>query len=471
MSGTNRAMRIGQPRVALVDPHTNTDSADLLSVRWALYDPLVTRTGPATFAPALASAWSCAPDARTWTVQLGTAAFSDGAQLTPADVVASLRRVSDPALGGEMATAGVLAGYLGDARIEPHGRDAVRIVTAEPMADLLDLLADIAITRAGDASIGSGPFTLAESGDGRLTLVANPRHWRGEPQAAQVHFAQMPSSEQRVEALVRGDVDIISGVAPHDRAMLESGGNLRVTATPGSLCVIFMLNCAAGVCADARVRQALNHALDVERIIAVAAGGAAQRTNGPLTTLHAGYDPAVVPYQHDPERARALLATAGYPDGLDLTIDLPTRLPDEAPLLGLLLEEQLAVCGVRVTLRSHPDRLAYAHMVRNKQIADGCCFDSSPISTYRVLREKLHSGHRGPWWQGYRNPQVDALLDQATRTTDDAQRNALYRQVSRSVHADAPWLFLYAPYILHGVGPRLPDWNPGLNGVLRFAPQ
>jgi peptide/nickel transport system substrate-binding protein len=108
-------------------------------------------------------------------------------------------------------------------------------------------------------------------------------------------------------------------------------------------------------------------------------------------------------------------------------------------------------------------------MVRAKQIGDGCCFDSSPLSTYRVLREKLHSRVEGPWWQGYANSEVDTLIDMAATTVDDADRQAIYRRAYRLIRDDAPWIFLYSPLLVDGAGPRLTGWQPGINGLARFG--
>ena len=230
-----------------------------------------------------------------------------------------------------------------------------------------------------------------------------------------------------------------------------------------------MCNLRSGVCADRRVRQALNYALDVPQIIDTAMHGAAQPLNGPLTCLHFGYDPETPPYPYDPDKARALLAEAGYADGLRLVLDVPTILPDEAPALARCMAEQYALVGIATEIREFADRPGYADMVRAKQMDDACCFDSSPLSTYRVLREKLHSGVRGPWWQGYINPEVDALIDQAQATADNARRQDLYRCAYRMIHDDAPWIFLYHPILFWGVGPRARGWAVGIDGLIRLA--
>ena len=165
---------------------------------------------------------------------------------------------------------------------------------------------------------------------------------------------------------------------------------------------------------------------------------------------HYGHDPAVQPYHHDLAKARALLSEAGYGTGLTLVFDIPTTHPDEAPRLAELMAEQYDKVSVTVQVKTFDDRPAYAEMVKAKRIDDACCFDSSPLSTWRVLREKFHAGVRGAWWQGYGNSEVDALLDQAVTVIDTDRRQALYRRAYRLIRDDAPWIFLYSPKLAWG---------------------
>ena len=196
--------------------------------------------------------------------------------------------------------------------------------------------------------------------------------------------------------------------------------------------------------------------------------GAAVRLNGYLTPHHFGYNPDTPVYPHDVEKARALLAEAGYADGLKLVFDIPAVMPDEAPRLAQLMAGQLGEAGISVEIVEHADRAAYSEMVREKRIHDACCFDSSPLSTFRVLREKVQSTLRGPWWQGYENETVNALIKQAQATFPDGERQAIYRQVYALIHDDAPWIFLYRPTYFWGVGSQLADWKPRPDGLLIF---
>ena len=107
-------------------------------------------------------------------------------------------------------------------------------------------------------------------------------------------------------------------------------------------------------------------------------------------------------------------------------------------------------------------------MVREKNINDACCFDSSPRSTYRVLREKIQSTLRGPWWQGYENKEVNALIKRAEETFDDTERQIIYREIYTKIHDDAPWIFLYSPKRYYGVRSTMKDWKLRTDGLLVF---
>jgi peptide/nickel transport system substrate-binding protein len=212
----------------------------------------------------------------------------------------------------------------------------------------------------------------------------------------------------------------------------------------------------------------LNYALDVDTIIEDIKQGAATPLNGYLTPHHLGYNPETPVYPYDPEKALSLLAEAGYGDGLKLVFDIPSAMPDEAPRLAQTMVEQFEHVGISVEVVEHKDRAAYSEMVRNKNINDACCFDSSPGSTYRVLREKLQSTLRGPWWQGYENTEVNSLIKQAEATVNDAERRKIYQQIYMIVRDDAPWIFLYRPTHYWGVGSSMADWKLRSDGLLIF---
>ena len=463
-----------QSSVAIGDPHIVSDGLAGRSMIKTIYDALVEWDADGSYQPALAERWDVSEDARSWTFHLRQdVSFHNGETLRASDVVATMGRVLDPSIGGAFGTEGVYASYLGTAQITEVDERTVRIVTEDPMADLLDLVVDMPISPASaldqlpDAYVGSGPYRVAEHTDARLVTVAHQAHWRGQPAYSEIHWVAETDPEARVEAVRAGQAEIAAGIGIQGRDRIASDGGATTAEMNSALAIIFMLNAFDGPTADVRVRQALNHALDLDAIIAEITDGAARPLSGYLTPGHFGYNPETMVYAYDPDLARRLLAEAGYPDGLTLVFDIPQVMPDEMPALSQVMVEQYRDVGIRLEVVEHDDRSGYSQMVRRKEIANGAGFDSSPWSTYRVLREKIHSGLQGPWWEGYENTEVDALIEQAQGTVADADRQAIYRRVYQIVRDDAPWIFLYNPTLYWAVSADM-DWAPRVDGLLVF---
>ena len=464
-----KTLTICQPSVNRLDPHVWTDDKDRLSVRAALYEALVRYDPGGRFESVLAESWHLASDAQTWTFAVRPdVRLHDGSLLDAGTVVASLDRARGPGVGGELGTAGLYQGYLGAAEITAADRRTVQIVTREPMADLLDVLVEIPIV-GQDAGVGTGPYRAEDKSVSVLTMAAFDRYWGPAPSVTQLRWVAQADEAQRVSGLLAGEFDLVSEISAQGVEVIGAAEGCEVVSHASKWAMIFMCNCSRGVCADRRVRQALNYGLDVPEVIAAVKGGAAHPLNGPLTPLHFGYDPTTAPYAYDPELARTLLADAGFAAGMELVLDVPDRIPDEAPVLAEVMAEQYRRIGIQTEIRIHRDRPNYAEMVKAKQLHDAACFDSSPLSTYRILREKVHSGIAGAWWQGYRNPEVDGLLDSAAATVSEHARAAQYRQAYRLIRDDAPWIFLYSPILSWGVGPRANGFAPTVDSLISFC--
>jgi len=457
------------------DPHICSDSANRLSIINSVYEALVKRDDEGRYRPSLAEGWSVEGDARTWTFELRDGVrFHNGDELRADDVVATLARVIDPSIGGAYGTQGVYASYLGTAEISALDDMTVQIITAEPMADLLDLIVAMPISPESalddlpDEYVGSGPYRVVEMSPDRTVLRSYNKYWGGKPPVKEVHWLAEPDAGRRVDALLSGDADIASGVDLEGKGLIEASKKAELREQKSGLCIIFMCNAQKGPCEDGRVRQALNYALDLDEVIKEVKGGAATPLNGFLTPHHFGYDPETPVYPYDPDKAKDLLAEAGHGDGLELVVDIPSVMPDEAPRLAKLMAQQYERVGISMEIVEHTDRAGYAEMVRAKKINDACCFDSSPRSTFRVLREKIHSGLKGPWWQGYANEEVDDLIDRAQASISEEERREIYRKAYRIIRDDAPWIFLYRPTQFWGVSSAAEGWKPGTDGLVKL---
>jgi peptide/nickel transport system substrate-binding protein len=469
-------LRVAQSNVTIGDPHICSDSLNRNSLINAIYEPLVTLAKPGFFFPSLAISWSVQPDGLTWLFKIREGvSFHNGNKFSAKDVVATLNRIVDPSLGGAYGTQGVYASYIGDATFDVPKNNTVKITTREPMADLLDLLSEMPIAprdeldRLPNEYIGTGPYNIGSKKRDEISLERNRDHWSKDTYAKEVNFIEIPDSKTRSEMVIKREVDIGSLIDHNSTRIHKSSSRTFISSLESSLCIIFMMNSQEGICKDKRVRQALNYGLNIDKIVKQIKSGAATRLNGYLTPHHFGYNSQTEPYPYEPNKAKKLLEAVGYNEGLKLTVDIPTSMPDEAPMLGELMKEDYGKIGIDVELVTYKDRPAYAEMVRDKNIHDLCCFDSSPLSTFRVLREKIHSRHKGPWWEGYTNLAVNKLIDQAQKTFAQDKREKIYQQIFQIIRDDAPWVFLYRPTYYWVISSELKDWKPSSTGILKLA--
>ncbi|MGD1925409.1 MAG: ABC transporter substrate-binding protein [Paracoccaceae bacterium] len=462
-----------QKFVQLVDPHDCTDAKDALSILQAVYDTLVVR-GPGAFEPALAVSWDVSDDSRSWRFRLRKGVrFHDGTLCDAAAVASSLHRMARPDKGYTLGAPGVWHQYLGGARITAAEPFELHIDLEQPVADLLDILvqgfiaspSSLATLDAGQRHpwIGTGPFEIVTAETGSVRAQRTAHHF-GDPIANEaVRWQAVSSSVERLAQLQSGAAHVATSLDPRASKVLEANGVMRhVTLDP--VAIIYLLNAAQGPLSDGRVRRALSLAVDRKGLIDNVVGGMAEPLDGFVSPLHFGA--AEHPAPHALRRARELLGEAGHQEGLTLRVDCPTSLPDEAEALTIALSKQLKRVGITLQVRHHTDREAYAHMVRHKEIGDMCVFDSSPLSTFRVLYEKIDSRIAGSWWQGYRNAAVEQFLDTARAEADAESREALYREIYLLLQEDPPWLTLYNPLRATGLRGSHPEFCLSPEGVL-----
>lgn len=465
---------IAQARLGIHDPHDCTDANDELTILHAVYDTLVRRVGQ-DFVPHLAQRWTVSDDARTWTFQLQKdVLFHDGSACDAQAVAACLKRMAREDKGYTLGAPAVWRQFLGDAVLTVVAPLTLTVTLTAPMADLLDVLEQgfivapsaFAALDAKDytTQIGSGPYRLASVDADRITATRIDTHFAGLPANAEITWCHVPDAVERLALLERGEAQVANAL---DFEASRSLGAMRHEFL-SPVAIIYLLNAAKGPLADDRVRRALSLAVDRDAIIETVMAGAAKPLRGFVSRNHFG---AVIGTgaRMDRHLARQLLNDAGFASGLTLDVDCPTRLPDEAERLTAALGEQLAEVGIRLNVHIHPEREDYAHMVRRKEIRDLCVFDSSPMSTYRVLYEKIDARIAGSWWQGYANPEIEALIDTGRATTDRLARAKVWQQVYALLQDDPAWLTLYNPIRVIGLEGNHPDFEMPADGVIDAA--
>ncbi len=468
---------LAQEKVSLPDPHDCTDAKDALSLLHAVYDTLITLED-GRVEPGLAQDWSVSHDACDWRFRLREGVrFHDGTECTAAAVAQSLRRMARADKGCTLGASGVWHQYIGDARVECEDDRTLKVSLTAPLADLPDILAQgfiaapsmIEAMDAGQATLpsGTGHYRIETAGPDRIVAERFSGHFSTNAGPERVEWIGEPDPDVRLAHLRSGEVQVATNLAPISAdGAVHSGVTYLEHCNP--VAIIYILNAARGPFVDPLVRKAINLAVDRDAMVARVRNGAAVPLYGIMPALSMGSEQTrrVAP---DLKTARRLLDDAGHGDGLTLRLDCPTRLPDEAEALTAELGRQLAMIGVSIDVTLHHDREAYAHMVRRKEIGDLCVFDSSPLSTFRVLHEKIDSRVRGAWWQGYENPEVEAALDRACSMTDPVSRAALYGQIIETLQDDPPWLTLYMPRQIVGLAGAHPEFRMPGDGVLDIA--
>ncbi len=461
------SLQIAQPTVRLEEPHDCTDSKDVLAVQSAIYESLVRYDVNLRYAPSLAKSWTVSDDARHWTFHLREEIkFHNGEPCDAEAVRYSLNRMAQPDMGATLGAPAVYHQYLQGMTIEIVDKYTVSLMLAEPMADLLDVLLSGYILPpkhsekyGGDVKnnpVGSGPYQFEGFDGTTLHLKQNRAFKHYAPQYDQLIWHAVPDSAERVSRVERGKLNIATAVSPNTAVPSEQ---VHFTRSCGPTVYIFMFTCSRGPLQDARVRLALNLGVNRQAIIDEVLSGAGVPLRGFLSPVHFGANPAESSIRFDPEGAKALLKEAGYAQGVSLTLNSPTKLPNEAAHLSNVVAKQLQEIGVDLKIVYTEDRVAYANQVRLKEIQDMCVFDSSPLSTYRVLKEKVDSRFAGSWWQGYQNQTVESLLDQAQNTVDESEREQLYRSCYDHLCQDPPWLYLYNHELITAVSPKLKEWQ------------
>ncbi|HEY2059637.1 MAG TPA: ABC transporter substrate-binding protein [Amycolatopsis sp.] len=349
--GTLRVGVTGGGASDTIDPHipaTNPDIARVIN----LYEPLLLRDHEYRLQPVVAQSMTSSPDARTWTAVLREGVkFHDGRPVTPADVVATFKRITDPK-DPKSGAAGLT--MLGE--VVPSGDHSVEFRLTEPNAGFDDLLgqyslgivpADFDLKRP----IGTGPFRMGQFTAGlQSTFVRNEHYWRpGQPYADQLVLINFAEDDARINALLSSQVDAIDQVPVALVDVLRSDPRMRVLTSDTGTWLPFTMRVDRPPFDDVRVRQALRLVVDREQMINQVLSGQGRVGND----LYAPFDPA---YAKDlPQRrqnideAKRLLAAAGKPD---LDIELVTA-PIQAGAVeaAQVFQQQAKAAGVTVRIR------------------------------------------------------------------------------------------------------------------------
>lgn len=458
-----------EAEISSFDPAVMTGTSTFRPVS-SMFDMLTNLWDQTTdIQPDLAESWEIAPDATAVTLKLRQGVtFHDGTDLDADAVVFSFERMLNP------DSPDYFGPYAFPAFFFPSYKTAtavdsltVKFELTQPDATFFSALvwntgaivSPTAAKAAGkdfqNSPVGAGPFKFVSwEKDVLTTMEAFPDYWNGAPKLKTLLWKPIIEEAARFNQLMSGEVDFIVSLYPQFVPAITSNPDLQLIQGPSLHTWWCYLNMHFEPFAKLEVRQAMNHAIDRQSLITNVLQGTAVESKSWSWPDTWSYADDVTSYPYDPEKAKSLLAEAGYPNGFDLPYIVPASgsgmvAPKE---IATAMQADLAKVGVNVQIETL-EWISYIAAVgaglddiNGKQF--GMCQMSwmNPVADPGLYVEYVSAGQGdalGLNLSYYENEEYNTLLADARKSGDQEERAELYKQAQRIFADDAPWLFMF----------------------------
>jgi len=438
-----------------LDPHAQ----NMLAASQILYhtmETLVNQDVNLEIYPGLAESWEQLDDLR-WQFNLrDDVYFHNGNKLTAEDVAFSLSR------GADAPQVAAVIGMIDADGIEVVDDYTVIIGTEEPFAPFLNHVAHnsaaiMCAETVGDSPVGetdnelivgSGPYQVIENISGDRLVLERWDDFHGEaPNMRLITFRIIPDHSARTMALETGDVDAILAAQPTDHARLIDDPNIEMHAVMGlSMDYVVMNN---EFIPDARVRQAINYALDTEEIVEITTEGTGIYTGGFVNSLTFGHNPDFEGFPFDIDRARELLIEAGYSGESgagDIEIELYANTESPSRLQAVeIIQAQLREVGIDIEIQTMEFN-AMNELLQDRQLymatlGWGTVTGDADYALFPLFHSDSHSP--GTNHALLDNAELDELIELGRTSTDEDERIEAYWAAQEILREEAPWIILH----------------------------
>lgn len=452
-----------------LDPYNTTDSP-ASKVNRNIHETLVKYDSEMNIVPGLAESWEIVDDTTyVFKIRQGVK-FHNGEVLTAKDVKFSFDMQKDN------PHAESITGMVDFDNCKVIDDSTFELKLKEPFGSILQHLTQTVTSivnekaykemkdEYGSKPVGTGPYKFVEwKKDDYVSLTRNDEYWgENKPKLKDLVFRIIPESSTRAIEVESGGVDIATKIAPSEVKRLEKNDKVVVNLTP-SFSTQFVGFCLKGdKYQDVKLRQAINYAVDKEAILKVAYQSIGVVATAPMSPGHWGYNDSLKPFARDLEKAKNLLAEAGYAEGLTVTI---TTDEDQVRRdVAEMVQAQLSEVGIEVKMQTL-ERGAFIDAVIEgtlEMFILGWSDFGTPDYGLAIVNPALKGA--GGNMAFYDNPEVEELLAKAQVTTDDQKRLELFKKAQEIAWNESPYIFLQHDTEVTVYNKNLKDFNIKADG-------
>ena len=423
-----------------LDPHLAV-AAGTKEVMFNVFEGLMKPTSTGDLTPAVAESYTVSEDRLTYTFTLREGVkFHNGDEVTAEDVVYSISRCADTTDGTPLVEA-----FSVIQSVEAVDARTVAITIAEPSNEFISYMTTAILPADYDqqdtAPVGTGPFKfVSRAAQDNIVLERFDEYWGTPAYLDKVTFKIMENADSLVMSLQSGAIDLCSHLTSTQVAQL--GGDFYVAEGTMNLVQALYLNNAEKPFDDVRVRQALCYAVDKQGIIDLAFDGYGSPIGSSMYPAFGKYfDESLTNYYtKDVEKAKSLLADAGYPNGFEMIITVPSNYQPHIDTAQVLVE-QLKEIGVTAKIELVEWGTWVSDVYAGRQFQSTVVGVDASNMTARALLERFTSDYAKNFIN-YNNADYDALFQQALTTYDDAGQTAIYKAMEKNLTENAANVYI-----------------------------
>ena len=450
-----------------MDPY-KYDEGPTNQVMLHIYEAMLMQDADMKFQPCLAESWETSDDGLTWTFHLRKGVkFHDGEEMDSADVLASIKTAMNP------DSPSAFSGYTSTfSKVEAPDAYTITITTETPNPLMLFHVAQIYVLKQenvegkteeeiSDVVVGTGRYKFVEQvKEDHLDLTANEDYWGEVPEIKNVRFRPITNEATRTATMLTGEVDFTIDISVRDIDRLDGTDGISVLRQQGLREIYLNLDSREdsplfpgqkNPMSDPKVRHAMYLAIDEDTIIKNIMNGCAFEMNSIIPENYVGYTP-VEREAYDPEKAKQLLAEAGYPDGFAIDMYAPNDTLSAGP--ATLVQQFLTQIGLKVDLQT-VDFGVWLDKAKAGEIPIYLFWDSCPVIPDNVLKQFTSESTIN--YIAYNDPEYDRIVAAAVEENDLAKKAELYNEAQKNI-MDSGCLYTMTTYSIHQVvNPRVKD--------------